>query len=164
MKHAPFVTDDGVDKLAVNKLRRAVALRLGRMVMEYSRLEMELGLLLHGIDGGREAAAMALELRRADFNQRLGMLRSRLRALPHAPAGYGAWVREADEARRLRNRVMHGRWGFHPDAQTFTNVRGDPFSDEQTEETLTLADLDARLEQLRSLRRRLHELRRSAPL
>lgn len=164
MKHAPFVADDGVDHALVAKLRRAVALRIGRMVMEYSRLEMELGLLLHGIDGGREAAAMALELRRADFNQRLGMLRSRLRALGSAPAGYGAWVREADAARRLRNRLMHGRWGFHRDGRTVSNVRGDPFSEEQTEETMTLADLDAQLAQLKALRRQLAALRKASPL
>jgi hypothetical protein len=164
MTDAPAATHEGDERGLVNKLRRAVALRLGRMVMEYSRLEMELGLVLHGIDHGREAAAMAIELRRADFNQRLGMLRSRLRALAQAPEGYAAWVRAADDARRARNRLMHGRWNFHADGQTVTNVRGDPWSDEQTEVTMTLAELDAQLEQLRALRRRLAALRKASPL
>jgi hypothetical protein len=34
--------------VAGRKLKRGVALRLGRMVMEFSRLEMELGLALFG--------------------------------------------------------------------------------------------------------------------
>ena len=150
---------------AGRKLKRGVALRLGRMVMEFSRLEMELGLALYGSAGKQSRADMTFALRRADFSARLAMLRRHLAAQQRVPADYSEWARDADAARRLRNRLIHGRWDFRdPESQEVTNVRGDPFSDEQTEVTTTLAELDAQLEQLKALRRRLAALRKSAPL
>jgi hypothetical protein len=147
------------------KLRSAVALRLGRMVMEYSRLETELGLALFGTARGDEAQAMTLALRRADFSERLRMLRRHLDAHPRADARYAAWSREADAARRLRNQLIHGRWDFRdPSGQAVTLLRGDPFSAEQTEVETSIGQLDGQLEQLRALRRRLAALRKSAPL
>jgi hypothetical protein len=93
------------------------------------------------------------------------MLRRHLGAQARVPAEYSDWAREADAARRLRNRLIHGRWDFRdPLSQEVTNVRGDPFSDELSEVTTTLAELDAQLEQLKALRRRLASLRKSAPL
>jgi hypothetical protein len=150
---------------AGRKLKRGVALRLGRMVMEFSRLEMEVGLALYGAAPRHARKEMAFELRRADFSARLAMLRRHLAAQARVHPEYSEWAREADAARRLRNRLIHGRWDFRdPDSQEVTNVRGDPFSDELAEVTTTLAELDAQLEQLKALRRRLAALRRSAPL
>jgi hypothetical protein len=150
---------------AGRKLKRGVALRLGRMVMEFSRLETEVGLALYGSAAAHARADVALALRRADFSARLAMLRRHLAAQPHVHPDYSQWARDADAARRLRNRLIHGRWDFRdPDAREFTNVRGDPFSDERSEVTMTLAELDAQLEQLKALRRRLAALRKTAPL
>ena len=147
------------------KLRRAVALRIGRMVMEYSRLETELGLALFGTARADEAPAMTLALRRADFSERLRMLRRHLDSQPRADARYAVWAREADAARRLRNQLIHGRWDFRdPSAQVVTLLRGDPFSHEQTQVETSVAQLDAQLEQLKALRRRLATLRKTAPL
>jgi hypothetical protein len=155
---------DPVDD-AGRKLKRGVALRLGCMVMEFSRLETELGLALYGSAREHARADMAFALRRADFSERLAMLRRQLSAQAHVHPDYSEWAREADAARRLRNRLIHGRWDFRdPDSQSFTNVRGDPFSDEQSEVTMTLGELDAQLGQLKALRRRLAALRQSAPL
>jgi hypothetical protein len=151
--------------VAGRKLKRGVALRLGRMVMEFSRLEMELGLALYGSAAKHARADMAFALRRADFSARLAMLRRHLGTQSHVHPDWSEWAREADAARRLRNRLIHGRWDFRdPDSQEVTNVRGDPFSDEQSEVTTTLAELDAQLEQLKALRRRLAALRKAAPL
>jgi hypothetical protein len=151
--------------VAGRKLKRGIALRLGRMVMEFSRLEMELGLALYGSAAQHARADMAFALRRADFSARLAMLRRQLAAMTHVHPDWSEWAREADAARRLRNRLIHGRWDFRdPDSQEVTNVRGDPFSEEQSEVTTTLAELDAQLEQLKALRRRLAALRKAAPL
>jgi hypothetical protein len=151
--------------VAGRKLKRGVALRLGRMVMEFSRLEMELGLALYGSAGKQARADMAFALRRADFSARLAMLRRQLAAQSHVHPDWSEWAREADAARRLRNRLIHGRWDFRdPQSVEVTNVRGDPFSNEQSEVTTTLAELDAQLEQLKALRRRLAALRKAAPL
>ena len=150
---------------AGRKLKGRVALRLGRMVMEFSRLEMELGLALYGAAPKHARADMAFQLRRADFSARLAMLRRHLGAQSRVHPEYSEWTRDADAARRLRNRLIHGRWDFRdPQSVEVTNVRGDPFSDEQTEVTTTLAELEAQLEQLKALRRRLATLRRVAPL
>ena len=153
-------TDDGN-----RKLRRAIALRLGRMVMEYSRLETELGLVLYASTRGDARGEMAFALRRADFSQRVRMLRQHLAAHPRAHPDYAQWARDADAARRLRNRLIHGRWEFRdPAAQVVVNVRGDPFSTEQAEVETSVPELDAQLEQLKALRRRLAALRKAAPL
>jgi hypothetical protein len=150
---------------AGRKLKSRVALRLGRMVMEFSRLEMELGLALYGSAPKHARADMAFQLRRADFSARLAMLRRHLGAQSRVPPDYSEWTRDADAARRLRNRLIHGRWDFRdPASLEVTNVRGDPFSDEQVEVTTTLAELDAQLEQLKALRRRLAALRKASPL
>jgi hypothetical protein len=155
--NASELDDDGN-----RKLKRAVATRLGRMVMEYSRLENELGLVLYGSTPPAARAEMALALRRADFSERLSMLRRQLG--PHPPPEYAPWIREADAARRLRNRLIHGRWDFRdPEAKVVVNVRGDPFSDELTETPTTIGELDAQLEQVKSLRRRLASMRKAAP-
>jgi hypothetical protein len=150
----------------IERLKHDVATRLGLMVMEFSRLEMELGLVLHWADEGRHAEEMAERLRRANFNDRLRMLRDQLASEKHAPPAYRAWLAEANQARKLRNRLIHGRWGFHgPDATApVSNVRGDPWSDEIDEVDTTLAELDEQLAQLKSLRRRLAALRETAPL
>jgi len=151
--------------VAGRKLKRGVALRLGRMVMEFSRLEMELGLALYGSAAKHARADMAFALRRADFSARLAMLRRHLAAQSHVHPDWSEWAREADAARRLRNRLIHGRWDFRdPQSVEVTNVRGDPFSNEQTEVVTTLAELDAQLDQLKALRRRLAALRKAAPL
>jgi hypothetical protein len=135
------------------------------MVMEFSRLETELGLALYAAAPAQARNDTAFALRRADFSARLAMLRRHLAAQHRAPADYAEWARDADAARRLRNRLIHGRWDFRdPASVEVTNVRGDPFSHEQTEVTTTLAELDAQLEQLKALRRRLASLRRTAPL
>ena len=148
---------------AGRKLKSRVALRLGRMVMEFSRLEMELGLALYGSARKDGRDEMAYQLRRADFSARLAMLRRHLGA--HPQPDYSAWARDADAARRLRNRLIHGRWDFRdPDSVEVTNVRGDPFASDVTEVTTTLAELDGQLEQLKALRRRLAALRKSSPL
>lgn len=146
-------------------LKRGVALRLGRMVMEFSRLEMELGLALYGSAAPHARKDMAFALRRADFSARLAMLRRHLAVQSRVHPEYSEWARDADAARRLRNRLIHGRWDFRdPESREVTNVRGDPFSDEQTEVATTLGELDSQLEQLKALRRRLAALRKSAPL
>jgi hypothetical protein len=147
-------------------LKREVALRLGFMVMEFSRLEMELGLTLVWANDGADKDAMALRLRRANFNDRLRLLRDHLAARRDAHPDYRAWLTDANHARKLRNRLIHGRWGFRdPEAAApVTNVRGDPWSDELDEVDTSLAELDTQLEQLKSLRRRLAALREAVPL
>ena len=151
---------------AIEALKRDVATRLGMMVMEFSRLEMELGLLLYWADEGRDAASMAFRLRRANFNDRLKMLRDTLARDPDSHPDYRAWLAEANQARKLRNRLIHGRWGFHgPDTPApVSNVRGDPWSDELIEVDTSLPELDAQLAQLKALRRRLAQLRETSPL
>jgi hypothetical protein len=135
------------------------------MVMEFSRLEMELGLALYGSAPTPARPDMAFALRRADFSARLAMLRRHLGAQQHVHPDYSEWARDADAARRLRNRLIHGRWEFRdPRSVEVTNVRGDPFSNEQAEVTTTLAELDAQLAELKGLRRRLAALRKAAPL
>jgi hypothetical protein len=150
----------------IDALKRELALRLGYMVMEFSRLEMELGLLLVWTHGGRDYDAMAARLRRANFNDRLRILRDHLQSRTDDHPDYATWLAEANQARKLRNHLIHGRWGFHgADAQRpISNVRGEPFLEEQVEADFTLEELDAQLAQLKALRRRLAALRESAPL
>jgi hypothetical protein len=146
-------------------LKHAVAQCLGLLVMEYSRLEMEVGLVLHAANGGRDGETVARLLRRADFNKRLAILRDYLGDHADVDPAYRHWVNDANAARKLRNRLMHGRWDFgDPATPTFTVVRGDPFSDEQETTQMSLPELEAQLQRLKALRRRLAELREKSPL
>jgi hypothetical protein len=143
---------------------------LGHLVFEYSRLEMEVGLVLAWTDEGRELERLTNEV--GDFNLKKKL--DRLEALVTAKYAvvastesatpYAAWLAEANRLRALRNQFFHGRWGISPVKQEVFNVVGLPTSPAQREVGYSISDLQAVLESLRALRRQLMSLSKSWPV
>ncbi len=149
------------------RLEREAAQILGFMIFEYSRLEMELGLLLSWLDGGSSVERFAGKIGNLNFSKRLECLQktadSKFREEPHVIDAYSAWISDANAIRELRNRLFHGRWGIEPIAQRVVNVVGLPNSPEQTSTPYTIPELEGSLEAIRQLRARLLELGTSYP-
>lgn len=140
------------------QLGRDAATVLGFILFEYSRLDMELGLLLVWSDDGSNLEGLTAKLNDANFSKRLEYL-EKLSHMRYAgsPAGdrYAKWLSEAHDVRTLRNQLFHGRWGVMPQHELVANVVGVPTSSEQTETRYSLEDLQKYLDTIRSLRAQL---------
>ena len=148
-------------------LEHDVATVLGYMLLEYSKLDMELGLCLVWSDEGRYVDEVSRNVDPANFNGRLKRLqklaKSKYAQAPAADA-YVKWLSDAHEVRDLRNQLVHGRWGFLPQQGVVANVVGLPTAPEQTETRYSLAQLQESVRAIRVLRDRLSELRRMWPV
>jgi len=148
-------------------LERDAATVLGYMLLESSRLDMELGLFLAWSGEGGRLDELSKKLNEANFSKRrelLGKLaRSTYVGTPAADA-YANWLHDAHEVRALRNQLIHGRWAFVPRQGLVTNVVGLPTSSEQTETRYSIEQLRDLLQIMRALRNRLGELRQAWPV
>jgi hypothetical protein len=150
-----------------DELEREAATVVGYMLFEYSRLDMELGLFIAWSDEGHKLHELSGKLADANFNSRLKSLEEMAKSkYSDTPAGdeYAKWLLDAHAVRALRNRLVHGRWGFLPQQQIVANVVGLPTSPEQTETRYSLAQLRECLQTMRVLRNRLSELRQEWPM
>jgi hypothetical protein len=150
-----------------SELERDAATVLGYIVFEFSRLEMGLGLFCVWSDEGRKLDDLTQKLNDGNFNSRLEFL-ERLAESKYlntsAEGEYAKWFREAHALRSLRNRFLHGRWGFLPQNKMAANVIGLPTSEEQTETRYSIEELRQSLQKIRALRNRLSELRQKWPM
>jgi hypothetical protein len=150
-----------------SELERDAATVLGYIVFEFSRLEMELGLVSVWSDEGRKFGDLTRKLNDGNFNSRLKFLErlagSKYSNTP-AEGEYAKWFRDARAMRSLRNRFLHGRWGFLPQKKVVANVVGLPTSEEQTETRYSIEELRQSLQSIRALRNRLSELRQKWPM
>ena len=150
------------------RLEREAATILGFMIFEYSRLDMELGLLLAWSDDGSSLDHLTKKLSALNFSKRLEHLRklvtSKYQDTPKAMKAYSDWMSDAHTIRELRNQLFHGRWGVEPIAQRVVNVVGLPTSPDQKSTPYTIAELESSLTRVRQLREQLRVLRSSCPV
>jgi hypothetical protein len=150
-----------------HRLEREAASLLGFMIFEYSRTEMDLGLVLAWADEGRSLEVNSKQIADLTFNERLERLRKAMKAKhansPAAIDAYEAWLREAHAMRELRNSLFHGRWGMEVPKQVVVNVVGLP-THTQIATRYSISDLQALLERMRSLRKGLEDLRSRWPV
>lgn len=150
------------------RLEWEAATILGYMLFEYSRLDMELGLLLVWSNEGKDLDRLTKKLSDYNFNKKLEhllkLVQVKYAESPKEIEAYASWLADAHEARSIRNQLFHGRWGVNPTQQHVTNVLGLPTSSEQLETHYSIADLQKELESMRALRSRLGELRKSWPV
>jgi hypothetical protein len=150
------------------KLEESAAQLLGRMLFEFGRLEMALGLCVVWIDGGRQLDALTERVKDWSFDLRLKHLEKRVNEfLPRGSnrhTHYKQWIDDANEARMGRNDLVHSRWWVDPHRAQVVRVSGLPTSPEQAEHRLTLADLEGVVDDLRQLQSRLYDLRQKWPL
>ncbi|MBK4737865.1 hypothetical protein [Noviherbaspirillum pedocola] len=141
---------------------------LGRILFEFSRLEMELGLCIVWIEGGALLEQLTRKHEYSTFNERLGFLRESVdQLLPAGSKGhtaYTGWLDQADTLRKLRNELIHGRWGVDTTVERVVNVIGMPTSPNQRSVGYSLEQLKQVLDSVNVLRNDLSTLRDRWPL
>ncbi len=151
-----------------DRLEREAAAILGYMLFEYSRLDMELGLLLVWSGDGRKCEFLTKKLGGYSIYRRLqclgDLVEMRYADIPEAFELYSSWLADAHNTRVLRNQLIHGRWGIEPTKRKVVNVMGLPTSQEQKSTPFSLEELQCALESIKELRTRLHELRKLWPV
>jgi hypothetical protein len=149
-------------------LEQGVATLLGRMLFEFSRLDVNLGLCVVWTDGGKRLKELTPQVAEFTFHKKLDFLGEFVKAaLPKGSKGQTAyidWIQRAHASRVKRNQLVHGRWAVEPGWNYVANVVGLPTSSEQIESRYTLVDLESVLEELKQLQKRLSDLRERWPL
>lgn len=148
-------------------LEEATSLALGRMLMAFSRLDMELGLALVWVNEGREIEARTAKLDQSNFYTKLEELRKHLDQRGSSDAlgvKLVAWMEKANDLRGIRNELVHGRWGVSGHEEVAVNVIGLPTSSEQRTRSYRIAELDRIVDDIHSLRHDLSKLRQDWPV
>ena len=150
------------------RLEREAASILGYMLFEYSRLDMELGMMVVWADDGQQLDKLTTKYDQSNFHKKLRLLEKQA-ASKYATSLVGLtahtrWLDEADRVRECRNKLVHGRWGIKPTTQQVVNVVGLPTSPKQEEFPYTIPALQAELDAVRSLRADLMAIRKAWPL
>jgi hypothetical protein len=150
------------------RLEHEAASILGYMLFEYSRLDMELGLMVVWTDDGRKLEKLTTDHNESNFYTKLGCLEKEVArkyaTSPDALAAHSGWLVAAHRVRVCRNKLVHGRWGIEPTKQQVVNVVGLPTSSKQESLPYTIPALQAELDAVKSLRAGLYALRKAWPL
>ena len=153
---------------AMDALEQAAATLLGRLLLEFSRLDMALGLCLVWTGGGHHIDSLTKQVAEFNLHKRLDYLGQVVdRSFPENSEirdAYITWLGQAHAARQKRNELVHGRWGFDLGREQLVNVVGLPTSSEQREIRYSVADLEGILDDVRRLRIGLDNLRKQWPL
>lgn len=153
---------------ATRDLEQAAAETLGRMLFEFARLDVALGLFLVWADEGRQLEGLTKTIADYSFHKKLDFLKSlvdskyatSLKVQTH----YNKWLTDAHATRVRRNELVHGRWGTKPLEAQVVNVVGLPTSSDQREIRYTIPELKSALNQMKVLQKRLHDLRTQWPV
>jgi hypothetical protein len=150
------------------RLEREAASILGYMLFEYSRLDMELGMLLVWADEGQRLAKLTTDHNESNFYKKLRNLKRdakrKYAASPEAFLAHTRWLNAADRVRECRNQLVHGRWGIEPSREQVINVVGLPTSPKQESFSYSIPALQSELNAIKKLRADLQELRKAWPL
>ncbi|WP_194713038.1 hypothetical protein [Noviherbaspirillum soli] len=150
------------------RLEREAASILGHMLFEYSRLDMDLGLMLVWADDGKRLEKLTTEHNESNFYYKLRFLEKeasiKYANSPDALTAHAGWLVDAHKVRECRNKLVHGRWGIEPTRRQVVNVVGLPTSPEQTAYPYTIRDLQAELDGIKALRASLDALRKAWPI
>ena len=145
------------------ELEQASAIVLGRMLFEFSRLDVALGLFLVWSDGGSQVEKLTTELQEKTFHKKLEFLQELVNAKHKENKEifleYSQWLEDAHATRLLRNDLVHGRWGIDAVNERVINVIGLPTSPNQREFRYTIPELKRALEQMEQLQIRLQKFR-----
>jgi hypothetical protein len=151
--------------VATNELRRAVATALGEMLIEFGRLDMNLGLAIAAQEGGARFDDMvnSIDQQFASRIQSLADAAKTRYGSEESGKRYEQWVDEANQLRLIRNRLVHCRWGFTPDGKA-VSVIGMPTSRANDERAFTLHELETINRRLVRLDTELASLRKDFPV
>jgi len=148
-------------------LEQASATTLGRMIFEFSRLDMNLGLMLAWAHEGSQLEKLTKLVANYTFHKKLDFLaelaKSKYQANQEAMNDHATWLAEAHEVRTNRNDLIHGRWGVDHLKKQVVNIVGLP-TGEQIERRYTIPELKAALERMQQLQKQLSTLREKWPI
>lgn len=149
-------------------LEQASATVLGRILIEFSRLDVALGLLLVWSGDGQQLHELTNKVEVLSFSKKLEFLdtlvREKYGSTEVTCSPYTPWLQDANELRQLRNELVHGRWGIKPIKERVINIIGLPTSPDQRTTEYAISDLKCVLEKLVALGQRLSVLRSQSPL
>jgi hypothetical protein len=148
-------------------LEQASSAILGRMIFEYSRLDMALGLMLVWANEGSQLEGLTKSVAGFTFHKKLEFLaelaRTKYQTNQEAMGAHASWLAEAHALRGERNDLVHGRWGVDPMSNQVVNVVGLP-TGEQVERRYTIPELKAVLVRMQHLQHQLSGLRAQWPV
>lgn len=163
----PFENMESSQLPTNDELEKSAATELGYILFEYSRLDMELGLLLVWAENGQSPSVLTKKLNDLNFNGRLKLLeklaRKKYQGMP-AEVLYASWLTKAHAIRTMRNQFFHGRWGMIPDQRLVANVIGIPTSVDQSETRYSIEQLHDSMLAVKELRAELMNLREKWPI
>ena len=149
-------------------LEQASAGILGRMLFEFSRLDVALGLFLVWSGQGQQLEKLTRIVGEYSFHKKLDFLKeladAKYSSNPEGQSNYGQWLADAHVTRLVRNDLVHGRWGTDPIKGQVINVVGLPTSSDQREKRYTVSELRGALNQIKKLQIRLQLLRSQWPI
>lgn len=149
-------------------LENEAASLLGHMLLEFSRLDVNLALCLVWVDGGARIESQTKSVEALNLKAKLDELAQHVAAkLPTGSKQRGAyenWVERAHSVRQQRNNLVHGRWGVEAHKNKIVNVIGVPTSNAQKSTEYTIEELAEVVQELSNLQRELARLREHWPL
>lgn len=149
-------------------LEQSAATLLGKMLFEYSRLDVALGLCLVWSGEGRQIEALTEKIGAFSFHKRLDFLEKLVGQSfvqgSKKHFAYLDWLKLAHATRAIRNQLVHGRWGVDPNRDVVLNVVGLPTSPGQIEVPYSIQQLNDYLEDIKSLTTGLGQLRSKWPV
>ncbi len=160
-EHEP--TAGEVRKLS-EKIEREAASLLGQSLFSFSRLDVNLGLMVASImrNTGREEQVPGVDA--MNFHKRLHFVEKYMGAAEGLAAGarqaMTSWLQEANDIRAQRNQLVHGRWDVDPYKLKVLNIVGLPSSDSQRTIEYTLDELESFVQRTQTLHSRLWKLRK----
>ena len=148
-------------------LEQASATTLGRMIFEFSRLDMNLGLMLSWAHEGSQLEKLTKKVSSYTFHKKLEFLaeltQSKYQGNQEAMDAHAKWLAEAHEARADRNDFIHGSWGVDHMNNQVVNIVGLP-TGEQNKRSYKTSELKAALVRLQQLEKQLSSLRERYPI
>jgi hypothetical protein len=144
-------------------LEQSAASALGKTLFAFSRLDMNLGLMLswHLWSIGKEGQVKSVE--NMNFNTRLELLNQCIDGSATIPDGakveLNAWLAQAHAARAQRNELVHGRWASDPVKDKVLNIVGLPSSDAQRTIEYSIRELEDFNHQIERLTSDMSQLR-----
>ena len=149
-------------------LELAGATLLGKLLFEFARVDVNLGLCLVWMEAGARLEVLTKQVSEWGFSKRLDCLKVAVeRTFPEGHAGraaYDEWIARAQAMRQTRNELVHGRWSVDPTEAKVVNVIGLPTSPDQREVGYRLEELEGICQEMRDLQSDLSELRKDWPI
>lgn len=138
------------------------------MLLEFGRFELGINLCITSSFGKRSHEFLNAAAESRTLHEKLDLLLELVNeALPRESEGERAWrhwLEGANEARRMRNQFVHGRWGTDHMTNTVVHVAGAPTSPKQLATRYSIEELEKFRRSLPALASELNRLRDTWPL